>query len=122
MVDSLGGLEFEILAKNTGINATNASGSLVITNLQSKKVAQHYFFPDMILENSTRLLRNIQNSSHIDLATLTSQEIKTFIEKLDPEKITPLFSSWLILLRVSGTHEPVLLKHFVHLWRSEALK
>jgi hypothetical protein len=92
LVDSLGGLEFEILAKNTGINATNASGSVVITNWQGKKVAQHYFFPDMILANSTRLLRNIQNSSHIDLATLTSQEIETFIEKLDPEKITPLFS------------------------------
>lgn len=92
LVDSLGGLEFEILAKNTGINATNASGNVVITNWQGKKVAQHYFFPDMILANSTRLLRNIQDSSHVDLADLSTQELEIFIEELNPEQITTLFN------------------------------
>jgi hypothetical protein len=91
LVDSLGGLEFEILAKNSGINATNASGSATITNWQGKKVAQYYFFPDMILANSTRLLRNITDSPQTNIAALSSQEIESFLEDLDPESLSTQF-------------------------------
>lgn len=91
IVDSLGGLEFEILAKNSGINATNASGSATITNWQGKKVAQFYFFPDMILANSTRLLRNSNDSAHVNLPSLSPQELEEFLDNLDPEQITTQF-------------------------------
>ena len=92
LVDSLGELEFEILAKNTGINATNASGSATITNWQGKKVAQYYFFPDMILANSTRLLRNVVDSVQTNVAALSPQEIEAYLEELNPESITTQFT------------------------------
>jgi len=56
-VDSFSKLEFTILAKNVGLNATNASGSATIQNWQGKTVAEFEFYPDMILANNSRKLR-----------------------------------------------------------------
>lgn len=63
ILDSLGRLNFTILAENTGLNATNASGSATITNWQGTEVARYDFYPDMILANSTRLLRTSTDGS-----------------------------------------------------------
>lgn len=97
-VDSLRGLDFEILASNAGINATSASGSAVIRNWRGTIVAQFYFFPDMILANSTRLLRHNTNPNqqHIDYAALSSSvsaaELEQLLATLDPLDISSDFS------------------------------
>lgn len=82
LVDSLSTLSFSIVAKNTGVHALQATGSATITNWQGKKVAQFNFFPDMILANSTRLLR----TSNSDIKNLATDSDTT---DLDPTKIDP---------------------------------
>ncbi len=77
LVDSLSDLHFSILAKNTGSHATQASGSAKITNWQGTEVAQFTFFPDMILANTSRLLR-----------TAGSTELS---EDLDPTAVSTIF-------------------------------
>lgn len=80
IVDSLSDLHFSILAKNTGAHATQASGSAKITNWQGTEVAQFMFFPDMILANTSRLLR-----------TAGSSDINDTKEDLDPTAVTTTF-------------------------------
>jgi hypothetical protein len=92
LIDSLRNLSFKILIKNLGINATNASGSVAISDWRGKKVAQYYFFPDMILSNSTRLLRNIPQEPEADLLSMTSQEAQSFLESINLEQITHNFN------------------------------
>ncbi|HEX7017746.1 MAG TPA: hypothetical protein VF209_02465 [Patescibacteria group bacterium] len=61
LVDSFGSLAFSLLAKNNGRNATTASGSATITNWQNQIVAEYTFYPDMILAQTSRLLRHGQS-------------------------------------------------------------
>jgi hypothetical protein len=57
LVDSFMPISFTVLAKNSGSNASTASGSARITNWQNQPVATFPLYPDMILANSTRHLR-----------------------------------------------------------------
>jgi hypothetical protein len=57
LVDSFMPLSFKLLAKNSGHNATTASGSATIKNWQNNEVAYFPMYPDMVLAQSTRLLR-----------------------------------------------------------------
>lgn len=82
IIDSLSDLHFSILAKNTGPHATQASGSAKITNWQGTEVAQFMFFPDMILANTSRLLRTAGSND--------SNNIKN-IEDLDPTAVSSTF-------------------------------
>lgn len=56
-VDSLMPISFTLIAKNTGKNASTASGSASITNWQNEELAEFPLYPDMILANSSRQLR-----------------------------------------------------------------
>lgn len=56
-IDSFMPIKFSALAENIGNNATPASGSATITNWQNKEVAKFGIYPDMVLSNSSRELR-----------------------------------------------------------------
>lgn len=57
LVDSFGALAFSLLAENEGRNATTASGSALIKDWRNETVAEYEVYPDMILAQTTRLLR-----------------------------------------------------------------
>jgi len=91
LLDSFSSLNFTVLAKNSGLNATAASGSATITNWQGTKVAQFEFFPDMVLSNSTRLLRHVRQDLEKSSQTLnntTNPDGTNF----DPDRISPIFT------------------------------
>jgi hypothetical protein len=57
LIDSLMPISFTVVAKNTGSNASTATGSATITDWRGESIAEFPFYPDMILANSTRQLR-----------------------------------------------------------------
>lgn len=62
IVDSLSKINFNILAKNTGNNATNIEGSVTIKNLLNKSVAEYIFYPDVVLAQTTRQTRLLKKN------------------------------------------------------------
>ncbi len=62
LVDSLGKIKLQLVAKNTGSNATSVEGRIIIKNLLNKTVAEYIIYPDMILAGSTRQARVLKNS------------------------------------------------------------
>ncbi len=83
LVDSFGGIKFEILAKNVGKNATPIVGQATISNIFNQKIAEYIFYPDYVLAGSTRLIRGTELNPDI----LNSEG------KLDPEKVKDLSTS-----------------------------
>lgn len=63
MIDSFGEIDLKVLANNTGPTATIASGSAVIKNGRGHVVQRYDIYPDMILANSSRLLRVVEPGS-----------------------------------------------------------
>jgi hypothetical protein len=61
VIDNLMPISFTLFAKNSGHNATTASGSAQITNWQDKVVAEFPIYPDMVLAQSSRKLRTTQD-------------------------------------------------------------
>lgn len=59
IVDSFGQIKLRALAQNAGPTATIASGSAVIKNGRGNIVQSYDIYPDVILANSSRLLRII---------------------------------------------------------------
>jgi hypothetical protein len=57
LVDSLSGLSFTLSAENSGVMATQATGSATISDWRNQVVAEFQIYPDMVLANSSRLLR-----------------------------------------------------------------
>lgn len=56
-VDSFSRLTFSGVVKNTGLNATTASGSATVTDWRGTQVAEYPLYPDMVLADTARQLR-----------------------------------------------------------------
>ncbi len=79
-VDSFAPIKFSVLVKNSGLNAQPVLGQAQITNFLGQTINEYFFYPDMILADSTRQIRGVQ----ADPKLLNEQN------QLDPEKITNL--------------------------------
>lgn len=82
IIDSLASLKFGALAKNTGSNAINVEGEIIIKNLMNKTTAEYIIYPDMILAGSTREIRVLKKAD-----ALFNEE-----GKLEPEQNSPLLN------------------------------
>lgn len=56
-VDSFFGIKFAVLAKNSGSNATPITGQITIKHWPATDNTVYQFYPDMVLANSSRLVR-----------------------------------------------------------------
>ncbi len=86
IVDSLSGLRFTLLAENTGVMATQASGSATLTDWRGQKVADFELYPDMVLAQTSRLLRPSQP------ATDSAQSVPNPVDK--PEFV---YKPWFLI-------------------------
>lgn len=88
VIDSLMPITFQILAENSGVHAGAAAGSASITNWQGKTVAQFSFYPDMILADSSRLLRT---SPELNLSSNLQELDAEALEEIDLDLLTTEF-------------------------------
>jgi hypothetical protein len=85
MVDSFGGIVFDILARNSGSTATLIQGRTIIENIFKQTINEYIFYPDFVLADSTRMIRGVEFSPDIlDVEGL-----------LDPEKVDNLSAQFL---------------------------
>lgn len=74
VVDSFMGINFQVWAKNVGLNAGPITGKLVISHWPNPKQETFEFYPDMILANSQRQVRGMSEEDLQGLKTLSEQE------------------------------------------------
>ena len=84
VVDSFAGIKFDILARNTGKNATLVQGEANIKNIFEHSIAEYIFYPDFVLANSTRMVRGVIK----DPKLFDSEGL------LDPEKVDTLITQY----------------------------
>ncbi|MBD3279483.1 MAG: hypothetical protein GF390_02100 [Candidatus Pacebacteria bacterium] len=65
VIDSLAPLRFSILAENTGKNSQVVQAKAKLFNWLDQQVNEYFFYPDVILAQSTRLLRGLPASPAI---------------------------------------------------------
>ncbi len=80
IVDSFGGINFDILAKNSGTTATLIQGRAIIENIFNHTINEYIFYPDFVLAGSTRMVRGLEFNPNI----LDDDGL------LDPEKVDTL--------------------------------
>lgn len=59
-IDSFGKINFKILARNLGPHALPITGQAAIKNLFQQSIIEYIFYPDYILGNSSRRVRNVE--------------------------------------------------------------
>jgi hypothetical protein len=74
VVDSLMGINFQIWAKNVGLNAGPVKGQLTISHWPSLSEQVYEFFPDMVLAGSQRQVRGMSKEDLAQLEKLAKQE------------------------------------------------
>lgn len=74
IVDSLMGINFQVWAKNIGLNAGPIRGKLMISHWPSPKEDIYEFYPDMVLAGSQRQARGMSEENLLSLKTLSEQE------------------------------------------------
>jgi hypothetical protein len=74
IVDSLMRIDFQILAKNIGLNAGPIRGKLTVSHWPSPKEQVYEFYPDMVLADSQRVVRGMTEEKLHELEILTEQE------------------------------------------------
>lgn len=85
VVDSFGGIMFDILARNNGNTATLIQGRTIIKNIFKQTISEYIFYPDFVLADSTRMVRGVE----------FSPEILDADGLLDPEKANNLSTQFL---------------------------
>ncbi len=80
LIDSFGGVKFDILAANNGGNATPINGRATITNIFGQTINEYIFYPDYVLADSSRMVRG----------TRLNQNLLNEEGKLDPAKVKSL--------------------------------
>ncbi|MBD3250209.1 MAG: hypothetical protein GF381_01385 [Candidatus Pacebacteria bacterium] len=78
LIDSFQPIIFEVLAQNTGANATPIFGSATVNNLFNQPISEYIFYPDYVLANSTRQVRGLEPK-----AELLDEQGKLIAEKVD---------------------------------------
>jgi hypothetical protein len=74
IVDSLMGIDFQVWAKNVGLNAGPIEGKLTISHWPSPNEQVYEFFPDMVLADSQRQVRGMSEGDLNQLEKLSEQE------------------------------------------------
>ena len=74
IVDSFMGIDFQVWAKNIGLNAGAVKGKLTINHWPSPKEEIYEFYPDMVLANSQRQVRGMSEKNMAQLKILSEQE------------------------------------------------
>jgi hypothetical protein len=74
IVDSLMGINFQVWAKNIGLNAGPIEGKLTISHWPSPSEQVYEFFPDMVLADSQRQVRGMSKEDLEQLEKLSEQE------------------------------------------------
>lgn len=74
VVDSFMGVNFQVWAKNIGLNAGAVRGTVSIGHWPSPKEEIYEFYPDMVLADSQRQVRGMSEENISQLKILTEQE------------------------------------------------
>jgi hypothetical protein len=74
IVDSLMGINFQVWAKNIGLNAGPIEGKLTISHWPALSEQVYEFFPDMVLAGSQRQVRGMSEGDLEQLEKLSKQE------------------------------------------------